>query len=357
MFETFGFEETTAREVSVHFALAIGVLFGALAQLTRFCFRRALAGEDRRQAAGVWAMALAVAVIGTQASVAQGWIGFADHRLMAQDLPLLAIAAGGLMFGAGMILTRGCASRLLVLAGSGNLRALMVIAVFAIVAHATLKGVLAPVRTALGSVAVLAGEQISLAALPGGALLWSGLIVAAALFTALRSGNRALTLAGAAALGVLVPAAWIGTGYVLFDEFDPIAMESLSFTAPAADTLFFVIASSSIPAGFGAGLVGGVLAGALAAALLSGSFQWQSFEGPRQTGRYLAGAVLMGMGGVLAGGCTVGAGLAGIPTLSLAALLALVFIALGGLGMNAALSAASSGSAARPATPARQPAE
>lgn len=357
MFETFGFEETTAREVSVLFALGIGALFGVLAQLTRFCFRRALVGEDRRQAAGVWAMALAVAVAGTQAAVAQGWISFAEHRLMAQDLPLLAIALGGLMFGAGMILTRGCASRLLVLAGSGNLRALLVIAVFAITAHATLKGVLAPVRTALGAVTLPAGEQISLAALPGGALLWSGVIAAAALLTALRSGNRALTLAGAAALGVLVPAAWVGTGYVLFDEFDPIAMESLSFTAPAADTLFFVIASSSIPAGFGAGLAGGVLAGALAAAVLSGSFQWQSFESPRQTGRYLAGAVLMGTGGVLAGGCTVGAGLAGIPTLSLAALLALAFIAIGGLGMNAALSAASSGSAARPAIPARQPAE
>ncbi|WP_435661016.1 YeeE/YedE family protein [Leisingera caerulea] len=357
MFETFGFEETTAREVSVLFALGIGVLFGVLAQLTRFCFRRALVGEDRRQAAGVWAMALAVAVAGTQAAVSQGWISFSDHRLMAQDLPLLAIAAGGLMFGAGMILTRGCASRLLVLAGSGNLRAFMVIAVFAITAHATLKGVLAPVRTTLGAITLPAGEQISLAALPGGALLWSGLIVAAALFTALRSGNRSLTLAGAAALGLLVPMAWTGTGYVLFDEFDPIAMESLSFTAPAADTLFFAIASSSIPAGFGSGLIGGVLLGALAVSLLSGGFQWQSFESPRQTGRYLTGAMLMGVGGVLAGGCTVGAGLAGIPTLSVAALVALAFIALGGLGMNAALSAASSGSAAHPATPARQPAE
>ncbi|WP_291729981.1 YeeE/YedE family protein [Leisingera sp. F5] len=357
MFETFGFEETTAREVSVLFALCIGALFGALAQLTRFCFRRALVGNDRRQAAGVWAMAFAVAVLGTQAAVAQGWISFDGHRLMTGDLPLLAIAAGGLMFGAGMILTRGCASRLVVLAGSGNLRALLVITVFAVAAHATLKGVLAPLRTALGSVTLPMGEQVSLAVLPGGPLLWSALIAAAALGIALRSGNRAPALAGAALIGLLVPLAWVGTGFVLLDEFDPIAMESLSFTSPAADTLFFVIASSSIPAGFGPGLIGGVLLGALMASLLSGSFHWQSFETPRQTGRYLAGAVLMGAGGVLAGGCTVGAGLAGIPTLSLAALLALGFIALGGIGMNALLNAASSGSAGSPATPARQPAE
>ncbi|WP_323777113.1 YeeE/YedE family protein [Leisingera sp.] len=357
MFETFGFEETSARDVSVLFALGTGILFGVLAQLTRFCFRRALVGDDRRQAAGVWAMALAVAVLGTQAAVAQGWISFAGHRLMSQDVPLLAIAAGGLMFGAGMILTRGCASRLVVLAGSGNLRALLVIAVFAVVAHATLKGVLAPLRTALGSVTLPLGENVSLAALPGGPLVWSAVIAAAALAVALRSGNRVLTLGGGALIGLLVPLAWVGTGFVLFDEFDPIAMESLSFTSPAADSLFFVIASSSIPAGFGPGLIGGVLLGALTASLLGGNFKWQSFDSPRQTGSYLSGAVLMGAGGVLAGGCTVGAGLAGIPALSLAALLALAFIALGGIGMNSLLNAASSGSAESPATPSQQPAE
>ncbi|MFW8592569.1 YeeE/YedE family protein [Cribrihabitans neustonicus] len=351
MFETLGFEETSAWEASVLFALGIGILFGALAQVTRFCFRRALAGEDRRQAAGVWAMALAAAVIGTQAAVAAGWIGFADHRLLAADLPVLAIATGGLMFGGGMILTRGCASRLFVLAGSGNLRALLVVTVFAITAHATLKGVLAPVRTTLGSFTLPAGEYASLAALPGGPAAWSALIAVTAALAALRSGNRGSILGAAALIGLLVPAAWAGTGFLLFDDFDPIAMESLSFTAPAAETLFFAVASSSIPAGFGTGLVGGVMLGALAAALLNGGFRWQSFESPRQTGRYLAGAALMGVGGVLAGGCTVGAGLAGIPTLSLAALLALGFIALGGVAARAALNAASSGSAARPAKP------
>ncbi|MFV1440497.1 MULTISPECIES: YeeE/YedE family protein [unclassified Phaeobacter] len=357
MFETLGFEDTTARAVSVLFALSVGVLFGGLAQLTRFCFRRAVVGADRRQAAGVWTMALAVAVLGTQAAVAQGWISFAEHRLMVADLPIAAVVLGGLMFGAGMVLTRGCVSRLMVLTGSGNLRALVVIVTFAIVAHATLKGVLAPLRSWIGGVTVPIGDFASLTALPGGALTGAGLIVAAALVIALRSGNHPLMLAGGAAIGALVPLAWVGTGYVLYDEFDPIAMESLSFTAPSAETLFYTLASSAVPAGFGTGLVGGVLIGALVAALLSGRFQWQSFESPRQTGRYLTGAVLMGIGGVLAGGCTVGAGLAGIPTLSLAAVLALLSIGAGGLAADALLNAAASGSAAPRARPAAQPAE
>lgn len=339
MFESLGFETLTAPQAAVWFGAALGLVFGALAQVTRFCLRRALVGEDRIQAAGVWLMALAVAVLGTQAAVAYGVIGFADHRFMASELPVLAIIAGGLLFGIGMVLTRGCISRLTVLTGSGNLRAALVLVVFAITAHATLKGVLAPVRSALGSVTV----PLQDAALPGHPLIWAGLIAVAALAFALRSGNRVGILALAALIGALVPLGWVGTGFVLYDDFDPIAMESLAFTAPVADGLFYTVASSAISPNFGAGLIGGVLVGALVAALLGGSFDWVSFSSPRETGRYMSGAALMGVGGVLAGGCTVGAGLAGVPTLSLAALLALASIAAGGLAADRALRAAPRG--------------
>jgi uncharacterized membrane protein YedE/YeeE len=357
MFETFAFETLTAPQASVYFALIIGALFGVLAQITRFCFRRAVVGEDRRAAAGVWLTALAVAVLGTQAAVTAGWISFDDHRFMVSDMPVLAIAVGGLLFGAGMVLTRGCVSRLTVLTGSGNLRAAFVLLVFAVVAHMTLKGVLAPLRTSLGAVTVPMGDYTTLAALPGGGWLWSGVIAIAALGFALRSGNRAGMLALAVLIGLLVPAAWVGTGFILYDDFDPIAMESLSFTSPAADTLFWSIASTSIAPGFGTGLLGGVLLGALAASLTFGGFQWQSFDSARQTGRYTLGAALMGVGGVLAGGCTLGAGLSGVPTLSVAALLAIATIALGAKLAQALLSQDVFADAAPSATRHQLPAE
>ncbi len=356
MFESFGFEDVSARQLSVVLALVIGVLFGVLAQRTRFCFRRSLVGDDRKQAAGVWLTALAVAVIGTQAAVSAGWISFDDHRFMISAVPVLAIAVGGALFGAGMVLARGCISRLTVLSASGNLRAALVVVVFAIVAHATLKGLLAPLRVALGSVTVEMGDQVSLAALPGGPWVWAGLIAAAALVYGLRSGNSAGQLAMAVAIGLLVPLAWVGTGFVLLDDFDPIAMESLSFTSPSAETLFWTIASTSIPAGFGTGLLGGVFAGALVASLVWGEFRWQSFEAPRQTGRYMAGAAMMGVGGVLAGGCTLGAGLSGVPTLSLAAVEALVMIAVGAFAMQALLSRSVGAGGAASTTHQAQPA-
>lgn len=325
MYEYLGLD-MAPRVASVLFGLVIGIVFGALAEVSRFCFRRSVAGPigERKAAAGVWLAGLATAILGTQLAVAQGVISFETHRFLATDLPWLAAIAGGVMFGAGMVLTRGCISRLTVLTGSGNLRAALVILTFATVAHATLKGVLAPIRTTLGAATV----PLETAALPQ---FSAWIIAAAAALTAWRFADSRRDLLLGALIGLLVPAAWVGTGFVLYDDFDPIALESLSFTSPSAETLFWVIASTSIPAGFGTGLLGGVLIGAFATALISGRFQWQSFTSPRQTGRYLSGAVLMGIGGVLAGGCTLGAGLSGVPTLSIAAILAILSIAVGGV--------------------------
>ena len=339
MFESLGFETLTPQGASVWFALALGLVFGLLAERSAFCFRRALVGEDRRQAMGVWMTALAVAILGTQAAALAGLLDFDGHCYPTGALPILALVLGGAAFGIGMVLTRGCISRLTVLAAGGNLRGALVIVVFAVVAHATLKGVLAPARTALASVTWDVGAMGDLANWPGGRLVWSAVLIVLALALVLRSGERPGRLVLGALIGLLVPLGWVGTGYVLYDEFDPITLESLSFIAPSTETLFWVIASTAVPAGFGTGLVGGVLAGALLAALIFRSFRWQSFESPRQTGRYMAGAALMGVGGVLAGGCTIGAGLAGVPTLGLAALIALASIAAGALGANALLSA------------------
>jgi len=257
-----------------------------------------------------------------------------------------------LMFGAGMVLTRGCVSRLTVLTGTGNLRAALVLVVFAVVAHATLKGILSPLRTTLGGFTL----PLQSAALPGSALIWAAVLAGGAALAAWRFSARGRDFALGALIGLLVPLAWIGTGYVLFDEFDPIAMESLSFTSPSAETLFWTVAASSIPAGFGTGLIGGVILGALISSLSARRFPWQSFEPPRQTGRYMAGAALMGVGGVLAGGCTVGAGLSGVPTLSLAAILALISIAVGGALTARVIQGDASLSAASQATQQQQPA-
>ncbi|UWP91133.1 YeeE/YedE family protein [Aliiroseovarius crassostreae] len=359
MFETLvieglGLEELSPRTASVWFGLALGIGFGTLAFATGFCLRRGLVGapSERLSAMTTWLWVLSVALIGTQAL---GWLGVievTEHRLLSAQLPLLQTGLGGALFGAGMVLTRGCLSRLTVLSGSGNLRALTVLGVAALVALATQKGVLAPLRTAL------AGYEIEVTRLPQ---LFTFLPLLITLFLLIRTRLSASQLVLSALLGVLVPLGWLGTGLLLQDEFDPIAVDSLSFTGPWADSLFWSVASSSITAGFGTGLIGGVILGGLVLSLITRRFQWQGFEHPAQMGRYLVGGALMGFGGVLAGGCTVGAGLSGLAILSTTALFALAAIITGALIMDRvvlrAVNARSSGGSGAPSPkPAPQPA-
>jgi hypothetical protein len=203
--------------------------------------------------------------------------------------------------------------------------------VFAISAHATLKGVLAPARVWLSSSSIDLGPWASLAKLPGGGLAWAAVAGIALAIFIVRSRGRPGTALTGGFIGLLVPLGWLVTGKLLADEFDPIPLESIAFTSSASESLFWLVAGTAVAPGFGVGLVAGVLIGSLTAALAAGEFRVEGFTQETPTGRYLAGRALMGIGGVLAGGCTVGAGLSGVSTLSVAALLALASIIAGAL--------------------------
>ena len=160
MFEELGFEELTPITASVVLGLVLGCAYGALAQRSALCLRHGLVGRwsDCLPALGAWAMALACAIAGTRLAVATDLISFEAHRFLASDVPVASVLLGGALFGAGMVLTGGCVSRLTVLLGTGNLRALFVLLVFAVTAHAVMKGALAPVREALGAATIHGGE-------------------------------------------------------------------------------------------------------------------------------------------------------------------------------------------------------
>ncbi len=331
----FGIE---ARTLHVIAGLLLGLVFGIAAQISRFCLRRAVAGpQSERQSAGaVWLTALASAILGFAVASSFGLADVSGHRFFSTELPVAALVLGGLAFGTGMVLTRGCVSRLTVLSGTGNLRAVFVLLAFTVTAHAALKGVLAPVRTTIGSLSVDL-PFASVATDPVGQVLLLSVVAGLAAFLAFRSQTRARDLVLGAVIGLVAVGGWMTTSILLFDEFDPLPVQSAAFTLPWSDTLFWTIASSAIPAGFGVGFIGGVLAGSFLSAASRGELELQSFETPRQTVRYVLGGGLMGIGGVLAGGCTVGAGLSGIATGSLAAMIALGSIAFAGWVAGGAL--------------------
>lgn len=322
--------DVEARALQVMAGLLIGLVFGIAAQISRFCLRRAVAGDpdERGTASAVWATGFATAILGFAIAQATGFVDLSDHRYLAAELPVAAIVIGGLAFGVGMVLTRGCVSRLTVLTATGNLRAFVVLTVFAVTAHAALKGVLAPVRTSLGSF-TLDLPFGTLASLPLGSAVFAAITAVLAVLLILRSKPAPAHIVLGAVIGLTAVAGWMTTSVLLFDEFDPLPVQSAAFTLPWSDSLFWVIASSAIPAGFGVGFIGGVLVGSFASAASRGELVLQSFSNGQETLRYIAGGLLMGFGGVLAGGCTVGAGLSGSATGSIAALLALASIIIG----------------------------
>jgi uncharacterized membrane protein YedE/YeeE len=326
-------------------ALGIGFLYGTVARASGFCLRSAVIEViDRRPArqAAAWAIALPVAVLGTQLLAYLGVIDLSKTMYLTPTVMWLSLIVGGLLFGFGMVITRGCGGRHLVLAAGGNLRSWVVITVLGLTAYMTLRGILALPRTwiegagslSLGETAqsiplLFAGQADAGAA----SLVIAGAMVLMGGIAALRLRSRPGALGGIAAglaVGLLIPASWYITGVLGFDDFEPAPMASLTFTAPMGNALQFLMTYTGSTADFGITAIAGVLAGAFAWAAASRSLKAEGFDSPGHLARYALGGALMGFGGVLALGCTIGAGLSGMSTLSLGSLIALASIVTGG---------------------------
>lgn len=296
-----------------------GALFGAAAQHSRFCLRAATVEVAERSAGpkfGIWLIAFCAAVAAVQLAIVQGLFSPAEARQLAATGSMSGAIIGGLMFGAGMILARGCASRLLVLSATGNLRAIITGLVLTLVAQASLRGVLSPAREALGGLwLVPGGAQRSLLSVLGlsnataAALALVGLGVG--LWMARRGGVEVSRLVAATLVGVAVALGWVLTFALAQTSFEVVPISSVTFTGPSTDTLMGLVNATEIPLSFGFGLIPGVFAGSFLMALVTREVAIQRFGADTPMERYLVGAALMGFGSMLAGGCAVGAGVTG----------------------------------------------
>ena len=353
--------EVLALETRVLWAtLAVAIAFGALAQRTNFCTMGAISDIYNMRSwvrMRMWGMAVGVAMIGFFVMAWLGWIDPSQSIYSAGRVMWLSALVGGAMFGFGMVLASGCGSKTLVRIGEGNLKSLVVFFVMGLAAFATMRGMTAMLRgKTIDTVSfeIAAGNAVPawlagmLGVTPGvtglvlGLLAGSGLILWAVWNSDFRSSANHF-LAGLG-IGAAIAAMWWVSGNLGFVPEHPNTLEptylgtaggrmqALSFTAPMARSLDWVInfdATKTLSMGVVA--VVGVVLGALAYSLYERSFQWEGFRSTQDTALHLVGATLMGVGGVMAGGCTVGQGLSGISTLSLTSMIALVGIMLGGI--------------------------
>lgn len=307
---------------------AVGLCFGFFAQRSRFCLRSAVIEFARNAAGGkltVWLFAFSTAVLATQIFIAAGWLDVSTARPLAARGSLSGALVGGALFGAGMVLARGCASRLLVLAATGNLRSLLSGLVFAVTAQAALSGLLSPLRLWIAGLwTVEGGSTRDLIAITGigrsGAIAFGAIWLFAAIFWARRQQVPRWGWIGGIGVGAMVAMGWLVTGTASHEAFDLIVpVQSLSFTGPTADMLMLVLSPPGQPLKFDLGLVPGVFLGSFVAAALAGELKLEGFQGGPAMRRYIAGAVMMGFGGMLAGGCAVGAGVSGAAVFALTA--------------------------------------
>jgi len=312
--------------------LVIGMLFGFFAQRSKFCLRAAVVEFWHHQLGeklSVWLLAFASAVVGVQLLILFGALDVSAARQLASRGSLSGAIVGGLLFGAGMILTRGCASRLLVLSANGNLRALLSGLIFAVSAQAALSGALSPLRATIsGWWTVEGGSTRDLLSITGlghwGGLVFGLVWLAAALYYSIRSGWGLWKWIGGLGTGLTVAAGWWFTHWISTSSFEPVQVQGLTFSGPSAEWLMRVLSNPTPTIGFDFGLLPGVFVGSFLGAWIGKDLKLEGFKDGYSMTRYIVGAVLMGFGSMLAGGCAVGAGMTGGSIFALTAWMALI---------------------------------
>lgn len=341
-------------------SFGLSAVFGFIAERTHFCTMGAVSdvvnmGDWSRMRQ--WALAIAVGMLGFGAMAAVGWIDPTKSIYFSNRWQWLSAALGGVLFGVGMVLASGCGGKTLVRVGTGNLKSVVVFLVMGIAGFATLKGVTAVVRAATADqvfVDVVAGASVpawvaatfglgaGAAALACALVLGGALAIWAVLPRDFRTANNLLAGLG---VGLVLCGMWWASGHLGFVPEHPETleavyvatstgrMEAMSFVAPVSYTLDWLMffSDKNKVLTFGIVSVLGVIAGSCLSALLGRTFRWEGFGSVEDLGNHLVGGVLMGVGGVLAGGCTVGQGLSGVSTLAFTSITALAGILAGGV--------------------------
>lgn len=322
--------------------LAGGVVLGLAARLGDFCslgaIERAVYGEDQRRLR-LWGIVLGVAILAAFALDAGGIIQLTTlpyHQVVWNPL---ASIVGGLIFGYGMALAGNCGFGALARFGGGDLRSFVVVLMIGISGFVALNGPLAELRVFLfpetpseiphQGYAHLLAEKTGVPPFVFAALVASGLLTWALSYAPLRQDPQRMAWGAIAGLAI-VSAIW-GSAWVHEISLGATTVEGHTYTASLGRTLLWLMTSSAGGISFSVGSVAGVLIGAFIGSIIRGRFRWEACEDPRELGRQISGAALMGIGGVIAMGCSIGQGLTAFSSLAYSAPITLAAITVGSL--------------------------
>ncbi|MGD9924750.1 MAG: YeeE/YedE family protein [Pseudorhodoplanes sp.] len=337
------FDDLSLNLVRFLLGLGLGAAFGFVARRGRFCTLGAIedsvyANDTRRLR--TWLLAIGVAIVGVHLLEGFGELDLTKSIYTGSRLELGALIVGGLIFGFGMALNGTCGMGTLRQIGGGDLRAVITFLVIGVTAMMTMRGLTGVARIAvtdpLGvNLGASATQRLPLlAGLSGQGATVAAVVIglAIAAFAFAHRGFRAtprFAITGVL-IGLIVVGGWWATGIVGYDSFDTRRIESFTFVGPLGETLLYGMLSTALSVDFPIGAVIGFVAGAYMAAVTDGTFRWQIPASAAEFKRRLAGAFMMGFGGITALGCTIGQGVTGVSTLSVGSMIAIVSIVAGG---------------------------
>lgn len=319
--------------------LAGGCILGLAARLGQFCtfgaIESAYMGRDQRRMR-LWGIVLGVAILVIYGLDAAGQMDVSRTLYHSVQWNPLASIIGGLIFGYGMGLSGNCGFGSLARLGGGDLRAFVVVMVIAVSGYFMLSGPLASLRVSIFPVVPADGlqgfAQLGQSLLGISPIIIATLIALAMIIWALAHAQlrrEPVMMFWGVLAGLSVASAFWGTTLLNDVSFDEIAIQGHTFTAPLGGTLIYIMTSSSGGLGFPVGSVVGVLIGAFIGSMIKGHFRWEPCDDPRELGRQTLGAILMGFGGVIALGCSIGQGVSAFSTLAFSGPVTLLAIVIG----------------------------
>ena len=357
----------------------IALIMGAVVNKTNFCTMGAVSdmvnmGDYGRFRA--WLLAIAVAMLGVTGLEYLGMVEVNDTfpPYRSGQLVFGENILGGLMFGIGMTFASGCGNKTLIRIGGGNLKSILVFIIIALIAwyminpfpgsDQTLFSILfydwiRPISADLGSHqdvgAVLSPENTAMSRLIAGLII--GLLLLFFIFRSADFRSSRDNILGGLVVGLVILAAWYTSSNIAvnaddtlysmgdyYEEWDmlaeddtgkperstAVAAQSFTFINPIGQSYGYAISGfDRAMISFGLVAVFGVILGSLLWALLSRSFRLEWFVDMKDFFMHAIGAVLMGFGGVLAMGCTIGQGITGVSTLAIGSILTFFSIVFG----------------------------
>ncbi len=323
-----GIADTT---LSALFGLFGGILLGLAARSGRFCTLGAIEDllyQNSSVRMRMWILGIGVATMGTFALIGIGAVEARETIYLSLQWNPLASILGGLVFGYGMALAGTCGFGCLARLGGGDLRSFVIVLVMGISAYIALSGPLAPLRVWLfptspvtgatpPGIAHLLAERLGGSAVVIGLAL--GAVISLGALTSRRFLRRPKEALWGAAVGFAIVGGWAGTAWISRNGFSALPVESHTFSAPLGDTIIYAMTATGNSLNFGIGSVTGVLLGAFLATFLKRQFRWEACEDARELRRQILGGALMGIGAVVAFGCTIGQGVSAFSVLYIGA--------------------------------------